>query len=114
METISPPNTKKSISYIDPSESLAKELKSAKTKLGKLYDLKVDDDDDEVLDEKIFALKSRIKQLNGLLANEEEKKRITRKIERAKSIFRSLEATWPHMTDKEKQSVFNALNGNTV
>ena len=98
---------KKSATYIDPSESLARELKEAKRKLSRLYDL--DDDDDEVLVEKIQALRTRIKQLQHQLTSEEEKKKISRKVEKAKSLFRSLESTWCHMTDKEKQSVCQEL-----
>lgn len=100
-------NTKKSAAYIDPSESLAKELKEAKRKLSRLYDL--EDEDDDVLVDKIYALRERIKQLNYQLTSEEEKKKISRKVEKAKSIFRTLEATWSHMTDKEKQSVCQEL-----
>ena len=89
------------------SESLAKELKEAKRKLSRLYDL--EDEDDDVLVDKIYALRERIKQLNYQLTSEEEKKKISRKVEKAKSIFRTLEATWSHMTDKEKQSVCQEL-----
>ena len=45
----------------------------------------------------------------GIVLSEEEKKKISRKVEKAKSLFRTLEATWPHMTDKEKQSVCQEL-----
>ena len=98
---------KKLVSYIDPTEALARELKEAKRKLSRLYDL--DDDDDEVLLEKIQFLRSRIKQLQHQIASEEEKKKILRKVEKAKSIFRTLESTWACMTDKEKQSVCQEL-----
>ena len=100
-------DTKKSASYIDPTESLTRDLKEAKRKLSRLYDL--EDDDDEVLLEKIQSLRSRIKNLQHQITSEEEKKRITRKVEKAKTIFRTLESTWPHMTDKEKQSVCQEL-----
>ena len=100
-------DTKKSASYIDPTESLTRDLKEAKRKLSRLYDL--EDDDDEVLLEKIQSLRSRIKNLQHQITSEEEKKRITRKVEKAKTIFRSLESTWPHMTDKERQSVCQEL-----
>ena len=46
---------------------------------------------------------------NRIIMREEEKKRISRKIEKAKAIFRNLESSWPHMTDKEKQSVCQEL-----
>lgn len=98
---------KKLATYIDPTEALEREWKEAKRKLSRLYDL--DDDDDEVLLEKIQALRSRIKQLQHQINSEEEKKKIMRKVEKAKSIFRSLESTWPHMTDKERQSVCQEL-----
>ena len=100
-------DTKKSASRIDPTESLTRDLKEAKRKLSRLYDL--EDDDDEVLLEKIQSLRSRIKNLQHQITSEEEKKRITRKVEKAKTIFRTLEAAWPHMTDKEKQSVCQEL-----
>jgi site-specific DNA recombinase len=100
-------DVKKSAATIDPSEALAKELKTAKQKLSRLYDF--EDGEDDVLADKIYALKERIKQLQIQLNDEEAKKRISRKIEKAKSIFRSLESTWPHMTDKERQSVCQEL-----
>lgn len=98
---------KKSTAYIDPTEALAKELKDMKRKLSRLYEL--DDGDDDVLLEKIQTFRNRIKQLENQITSEEEKKKISRKIEKAKSLFRSLESTWPHMTDKEKQSVCQEL-----
>lgn len=99
---------KKSTLYIDPTESLAKELKDAKRKLSRLYDLD-DDDDDDILMDKIQSLRNQIKQLQHQITSEEEKKKISRKVEKAKSIFRTLESTWPYMTDKEKQSVCQEL-----
>ena len=98
---------KKSTGYIDPTEALAKELKDMKRKLSRLYDL--DDGDDDVLLEKIQTFRNRIRQLENQISSEEEKKKISRKIEKAKSLFRSLKSTWPHMTDKEKQSVCQEL-----
>lgn len=100
-------DTKKTTAHIDPTETLARDLKESKRKLSRLYDL--DDGDDEVLIEKIQMLRTRIKQLQHQINSEEEKKKISRKIEKAKSIFRTLESTWPHMTDKEKQSVCQEL-----
>ena len=100
-------DVKKSAATIDPSEALAKELKTAKQKLSRLYDF--EDGEDDVLADKIYALKERIKQLQIQLNDEEAKKRISRKIEKAKSIFRSLESTGPHMTATERQSVCQEL-----
>lgn len=100
-------NKKKSITYIDPTEALAKELKDMKRKLSRLYDL--DDDDDDVLIEKRQMYRNRIKQLENQINSEEAKKKISRKVEKAKSIFKTLESTWPHMTGKEKQSVCQEL-----
>lgn len=98
---------KKTAIYIDPTEALERELKEAKRKLSRLYDL--DDEEDEVLLEKIQILRSRIKQLQRQITSEEEKKKILRKVKKAKSIFRTLKSTWAHMTDKEKQSVCQEL-----
>lgn len=102
---------KKSIAYIDPTEALAKERKTAAQKLSRLYDLygSSDGSEDDILAEKIQAAKERLKQLDAQISSEEEKKKITRKIEKAKAIFRNLESSWPHMTDKEKQSVCQEL-----
>ena len=58
---------------------------------------------------KIQAHRSRIKQLEHQITSEEEKKKISRKIEKAKALFRTLESTWSHMTDKERQSVCQEL-----
>ena len=54
-------------------------------------------------------METKNKQSASWKLSEEEKKKILRKVEKAKSIFRTLESTWPHMTDKEKQSVCQEL-----
>ena len=102
---------KKSITYIDPTEALAKERKTAAQKLSRLYDLygSSDGSEDDILAEKIQAAKDRLRQLDAQISSEEERKKISRKIEKAKAIFRNLESSWPHMTDKEKQSVCQEL-----
>lgn len=102
---------KKSITYIDPTEALARERKTAAQKLSRLYDLygSSDGSEDDILAEKIQAAKDRLRQLDAQISSEEEKKKISRKIEKAKAIFRNLESSWPHMTDKEKQSVCQEL-----
>jgi len=94
-------------SYIDPTEALAKELKEAKRKLSRLYDL--DDGDDEILLEKIQMLRNRIRHLQFQITSEDEKKRIARRVAKAKSILRTLESSWPQMSDKERQSVCQDL-----
>ena len=63
----------------------------------------------EVIQERIQELSKKIRSLQAQINSEEEKKKIARKVEKAKSIFRNIEGTWQHMTDKEKQSVCREL-----
>ena len=63
----------------------------------------------EVIQERIQELSKKIRSLQAQINSEEEKKKIAKKVEKAKNIFRNIEGTWQHMTDKEKQSVCREL-----
>lgn len=94
--------------FVNSSDALMKQISAAKRKLNRLYDFD-DDEDDSVLEEKIQTLRAQIRELEKQLENEEEKKRIARKIEKASIILRNLEGTWPKMSDKERQAVCQEL-----
>lgn len=98
---------KKTVSLLDPIVSLNAELKKEMQKLSRLYDF--EDDDDEVLKEKILNSRRRINELKTQIASEEEQKKIKKKVEKAKEIFSTLKGTWKHMTPKEQQSVCREL-----
>jgi len=94
----------------DPIKAITTEIKKERGKLDKLYEAFSEDiDDDDVLRGKIQKIKSRIRELEAELNDEEEKAEIMRKVEKTKSIFRSLESTWKRMTDKERQSICQEL-----
>ena len=98
----------KTIPFVDPSEALLKQLGAAKRKLNRLYDFE-DEDEDSVLEEKIQTLRHQIKALESQLESEEQKKRVTRRLDRASNLLKTLNETWPHMTDKERQAVCREL-----
>ena len=99
--------TTKADIQIDPIEALTKELKEAKRKLSRLYDL--DDGDDEVLTEKILELRSRIRDIQHQITSEDARKKISRRVERARKVFRTIEGAWPSMSAKERQAVCQEL-----
>ena len=101
---------KKTTSFVDPTESLNKELAQIKKKLNKLYDLIADDsDEEEVLLEKISTLVERKKNIQKALSDCEEKKKIERKLEKAKKMLREVKTSWVEMTPEAKQDVMQEL-----
>lgn len=102
--------SKKTTSFVDPTESLNKELAQIKKKLNKLYDLIADDsDEEEVLLEKISTLIERKKNIQKALSDCEEKKKIERKLEKAKIMLREVKTSWIEMTPEAKQDVMQEL-----
>lgn len=101
--------TQKEISVLNPIESIKKELSKHKKALSRLYDLIMDEEEDEILNEKILACKQKIRELTAQMDDEEQRAEIIRKVEKAKNIFRTLQSAWEHMTAKEKQSVCQEL-----
>lgn len=100
--------TKKTSTEVDPMEVLLKELTAERKKLSRLYDFE-DDDSDDVLKEKIQDCKRRIDNIKRQISDEEEKRTIGKKVDRAKTILRTLESTWPEMSAREKQTVCQEL-----
>ena len=104
------PSYRKSAPELDPIEILQKDLANAKRKLGRLYDNFADSDgEDDVLKDKIADCKRRIAAITDQISEERKKATTSQKIENAKSILRTLEATWPGMTGKERQTVCQEL-----
>ena len=68
-----------------------------------------DDDEDDVLKDKILNTRKRINEIRAQIESEREQAKIKRKVKRAKEIFRSLESTWEYMTPQEKQGVCKEL-----
>ena len=94
--------------HFNPMEAIMRELKAEKMKLGRLYDFD-DEDEDDVLKDKILATKARIKELERQLRDEQQKATITKKVEKAKNIIRNLKEQWPNMTAQERQNVCQEL-----
>ena len=103
-------NIKKESPYLDPTESLLKDLQREKRRLDHLYDFDDEDaENDDVLKEKIIKSRRRIAEIQILLKDAKERDDIDRTVEKAKSIFKSLESTWPSMSQEEKQTVCREL-----
>ena len=106
---------RKKTAYRDVGQSLQEELKKASNLITSYYRrLEAIENGEsvelpEVIQERIQELSKKIRSLQAQISSEEEKKKIARKVEKAKNIFRNIEGTWPHMTDKEKQSVCQEL-----
>lgn len=97
------------------AESLKAEIASIRKVLSKYYERRDAIDagkSDELLDvveEKIQENSRKLRSLQDQLKSEEEKKSISRKVEKAKGILRTLESTWSEMSAKERQSVCQEL-----
>lgn len=89
-------------------ENLRKELALQKKKLSRLLDFD-DDFDDDILDEKIRSCRKKIKEIEAQIKDENERDKITEKIENTKGILRTLESTWEYMTPKERQIICQEL-----
>lgn len=95
--------------HFNPMEAMLRELKAEKNKLSRLYDFDDEEDEDDVLRDKIRAVKARIKELERQLTDEQKRASIQKKIEKSKNIMRDLEQQWPHMTPAEQQNVCQEL-----
>ncbi len=108
-------STNQKEAYFDYTAAIKNELKDAMTLLNKYYQRKEQIDlgksleIPEIVEDLIQKQSQKIRSLQSQLNSEEEKNNISRRIERAKNIFRNLEGTWKYMTDKEKQSVCQEL-----
>ena len=99
---------KKTVSTIDPVAVLQKELAAEKRRLSHLYDFD-DDENDEVLREKVAEFRKRILSIEAQIREEEENASIQKRVDKAKTILRTLQSTWPHMTDLERQIICQEL-----
>ena len=101
---------KKTEAELDPIEQLEKNLKNARIRLGRLYDLYSENaDEDTILFEKISRQKEIIRQYERELEKEKRTHQIKRKIDRANKIIDSIKDTWHSMSDTEKQSTCQDL-----
>lgn len=101
-------NSVKEKPYFDLAASLAKDLQKEKQRLERLYDFD-DDDDDEVIKNRIARSRAKIKEIQSAILDEEKNAEINRRIDKAKELLRTLEATWPHMSREERQAVCREL-----
>ncbi len=97
----------KSEAFVDPIETLTQQLKEVNRKLAKAYEF--EEEDDDVLQERITTLRKLKKQLTEQINSENEKEKIIKKVGKARDILKNLESTFAKMTDKEKQSVCREL-----
>lgn len=102
-------NNKKTAGAIDPVGVLQKELAAERRRLSRLYDFEDEDEPDDVLYEKIQEVKKRMLSLEAQIRNEETQASIDKKLRRAKKLLRTLQSTWPHMSDAERQSACQEL-----
>ena len=94
--------------FVDPTETIRSQLVAQKRKLSRLFDFE-DDDDDEVLRDKILECKRTIRELETQLRNEDEHQQLTSKINKARTLISSLKTAWETMTAAEKQAVCREL-----
>ena len=100
---------RKTDNAIDPITVLQKELAAARRRLSRLYDFEDEDEADEVLSEKVFETKQRIRHIEVQIREEERYSTIEKRKLKAEGILRSLQSTWPEMNDVQRQSVCQQL-----
>ena len=98
---------------IDPIAALNEELHKEKRKLNRLYEFDEDDDDD-VLREKIASSRQKIKRLEEQIIKEQTNSALWHRIEKAQKIVSTLQDGWNYMSDKEKKDVCQELIENIV
>lgn len=94
---------------LDPIEVLKKQYDKKRKQLSKLYDFEDEDEPDDVLREKIAATKRDMENLQKQIHDEDTRAALEKKISRAKEILRNLQSSWPHMDDKERQTILQEL-----
>lgn len=99
----------KTENFVDPIEVLTKQLANQKKKLSRLYDFEDENQEDDVLDEKIQNCRRRIREIETQIQAEREQYNIARKVDKARKIFESLSDAWETMTQKERQAVCQEL-----
>ncbi len=99
---------KKSDIFIDPIKALEKQLKSIETKLAKAYSFD-DDEEDEILRERILTLRKQKRDVLRQIQSEEEKSRIVKRVGKARDMLKNLQTIWPKITDEERQAICQDL-----
>lgn len=105
----------KKTAAVSVAETLRAELSATKKVLGDYYGRREaiiagrSDELPDVIDESIQEYSRKYRSLQAQLKSEEEKKNISRKVNKAREILRTLESTWSEMSAKEKQSVCQEL-----
>ena len=103
------PDQRKQGDGVDTIAVLQKELATARRRLGRLYDFEDEDEPDEVLSEKIFEAKQRIRHIETQIREEERCATIEKRRLKAEGILRTLQSTWPEMNDVQRQSTCQQL-----
>ncbi|MBE6997392.1 MAG: recombinase family protein [Ruminococcaceae bacterium] len=100
----------KSPTGVNPIAVLQKELAAERKGLSRLYDwVKDGEEPDDILDEKIQNTKKKIRHIQAQIREEEDKATINMKLQKTRQILRTLESTWPYMTEAERQTVCQEL-----
>lgn len=100
---------KKAEGSVDPVGVLQKELAVERKRLSRLYDFEDEDEPDDVLREKILEVKKRMLNIEAQIRNEETQASIDKKLRKARKILRTLQSTWPHMSEQERQTTCQEL-----
>lgn len=100
---------KKQEGTFDPSINLKAELDTAKRKLDRLYSFEIEDEEDEILKEKISTLRAKIKKLKMLIESEDKKKAIVNKVNTIQNAFKTLQVSWNELSKKDKQIICQTL-----
>ncbi|MBQ2861413.1 MAG: hypothetical protein IJE83_01350, partial [Oscillospiraceae bacterium] len=96
-------------------DSLAEELKKANARLNSYY-ARLDkiesgesDELPDIVEEKIQEISRQIKSIKAQLHSEDEKQKISRKVGKARELFRTIKISWESMNDKERRNVCQEL-----
>ncbi len=100
---------RKTICAVDPMAALQKELASAKRHLSRLYDFEDENEPDDVLREKVLDVKKKISYIEAQIRQEQERSTLEKRTQKMSNILRTLQSTWPHMSDVEKQTICQEL-----
>ena len=98
----------------DPVGVLQKELAAERKRLSRLYDFEDEDETDDVLREKIAECRKRILHIEAQIREEQTQATMEKKLRKARKLLRTLQSTWPYMSDQEKQTVCQELSDRVV
>ena len=98
---------------IDTAAALKTQLEAESKKLSRLYDFN-DDENDDILREKIAESRNKIKSLQAQIDNEQEQEKLKKKIVKTRKILKTLKDAWGYMDGKEKQTVCRELIDSVV